>query len=213
MTCPLPMLRLALAPLVLFAAACGGGGGGSGGGGATPFPVPATVPPGSGQLTIQMAGTWKIRDAVIVDTNSPSPATPANGTTIAFDGKGIVSIAGLSVARTDLEALLGTTLTFYFNEANGKTVLYGLGTDRFAVGGTRDQIGVAGGSLDDNTIAVESFTSTQQDAASPVIFVRARYFLARTDTAIAPATALTDSDQTPAAERLRAAIRAMVGGG
>lgn len=191
--------------LVLTGSACSGGGGG----GAPPSEVAATVPEGTGKLAIQMAGTWAIQGAAVVETNSPTPEAPVNGTLVVLDGSGIVSIAGLSVARADLEALLGTALTFYVNRADGRTVLYGIGTDRFAQGGPREVVGVAGGSFNDNSIAVESYTSRQPTAASPEIFVRSRYMLTRVDTAapvgLAPRPGVEGEDD------LRAAIRAMFG--
>src|SRR5262245_46658219 len=82
--------------------ACGGGGGGGNGTG-----ILATVPSGSGQRTIQMVGTWEIRQSVVVDTNDPAAAPPLNGTQVVIGIDGVASIGGLSVARTDLEAFLG----------------------------------------------------------------------------------------------------------
>jgi hypothetical protein len=189
----------------VLGSACSGGGGG----GTPPSEVVAEIPAGTGKLAIQMAGTWLIQGAAVVETNSPNPEAPVNGTPIVLDGTGIVSIAGLSVARADLEALLGTTLTFYVNRADGRTVVYGLGTDRFAQGGPRELAGVAGGSFNDNTIAVETYTSRQQDAASPEIFVRSRYMLTRVDSS-APAGLAPDSSAEGEA-RLRTAIQTMFG--
>lgn len=159
--------------LTALIAACSGGGGGGGNG------VNARVPDGSGQLAIQMAGTWEIRQAQVIDTNDPNAAAPLNGTPIVLGVQSVQSIGGLSVARTDLETVLGFPLDLYVNQLDGKTILYGVGYDRRAQGGVRQQVGVAAGSLDDNTIAVEQFTSTQTASQQSEVFVRARYQLVR----------------------------------
>ena len=200
-------------PRILFllgvAALVGCSGGGSS---APPDPqVAAAVPNGTGQIAIQMAGTWEIRDAAVADSNLPTPLVPLNGTQVVLDGAKIVSIAGLSVARADLEAFLGTTLTLYVNQADGRKLFYGIATDRFATGGTRDKSALAGGSVNDASIAVEAFTSTQLDAASAELFTRSRYTLAKVGTA-APLGLAPEAASPEQRERLRAALRALFGG-
>jgi hypothetical protein len=158
-----------------------------------------------------MTGTWEIRDAAIVATNSPSPIVPLNGTLIVLDGAKVVSIGGLSVARVDLETLLGGPLSLYVNQANGRTLLYGLGLDRLGQGGTRERTGVAGGSVDDATIAIEAYSSSQADAASPEVFVRSRYNLAKVAPA-APVPAVLPANAAPMAAAMHDALRAVFGG-
>ena len=186
-------------------AACGGGGGG----GSTPQPSPvaANVPVGSGQVAIQMIGTWQIFLASVIDTNDAGAQPPANGTTIVIGPDGVASIGGLTVKQADLELLLGLTLSLYVNKIDGKTVLYGLSFDRRVQGGNREVVGLAGGALDDNTISVEQFTSTQSPSAAEAVYVRSRYKLARVSNAIvlpanvspqtAPATAAGLRDVLP----------------
>ncbi|MEO6598104.1 MAG: hypothetical protein ABIP94_25450 [Planctomycetota bacterium] len=168
-----------LASLLL---ACSGGGGGASPV-VPPLPAPVQVPPGSGGLRITMAGTWEIRGSTLVDTNSPNPILPVDGTKIVIGSTGsgsvgILSIGGFTVDRTLLEALLGFAFDWYVNEADGKILLYGLGYDRRARGGIREQVGLAGGTIDDNSIAIESYSSTQV-AGQDEVYQRAHYTLAR----------------------------------
>ncbi len=186
----------------------------SGGGGPAPAPAPdvgAVIPIDSGKVVIQMTGTWEIRNAVVVDTNSPNPVVPLNGTPIVLDGARIVSIGGLSVARADLEALLGP-LSLYVNQANGRTLLYGIGLDRFAQGLGRERVGVAGGSINDATITIEAYSSTQADAAAPEVFVRSRYTLAKIAQAAPSTSAVLDIGEVAQRDAVRAALRAAFGG-
>lgn len=172
------IVRSALFTTLPLFAACSGGGGGSDSG------VPARVPDGTGKVAIQMIGTWEIRSATVIDTNDPAAQPPLNGTRIVIGPQGVASIAGLSVVRTELEAVLGFPLDVYVNQVDGKTILYGLGYDRRAQGGLRQQVGLAAGSVDDNSIAVEQFTSTQTPSQANEVFVRSRYTLARLSAAI-----------------------------
>ena len=182
--------RSALASFTLIAlAACGGGGGGG-----STSPVSAVVPAGSGARSIQMIGTWEIRTVNVVESGGPSPLPPLSGTQIVIGGDGVVSIGGFSTKRADLETLLGTTLETYVNQQDGRTLFYGLTVDQRAAGFTREVVGVAGGSLDDATIAVEQFTSST-NAAGVESFVRARYTLAR----IAPSILVPADAVAPAA--------------
>jgi hypothetical protein len=160
--------------LGLGLAACGGGGGGGG----TPS-VPAQVPSGSGRTTIQMVGTWEIRAATVIESNDPQSLPPLNGTRIEIGFDGIERINGFSVARADLEAVVGFPLTWYFNQADGRTIIYGANFDRIAQGGTMEQVGLAGGSLNDNMIAVEQFNGRRLGAQEPEYFTRSRYTLVR----------------------------------
>jgi hypothetical protein len=193
-------------PCCLVWAACSGGGGGV----AADPQVSAVVPGGTGQVAIQMTGTWEIRDAAVVDSTLAPPLLPLNGTTVVLDGAKVVSIAGLSVARADLEAFLGTPLTLYVNQADGRKLFYGIATDRFATGGTRDKTGLAGGSVNDVTIATEAYTGTLADAASTELFTRSRYTLAKIGVA-APLGLAPDAGTAEQQQRLRAALQALSG--
>lgn len=167
-----------LAPLVL--AACGGGGGGGSGGPA----VNAQVPAGSGQVAIQMAGTWEIRDSALVETNDPTPTLPLNGTRIVIGPQGIVSIGGFPTARADLETFLALPLDWYVNQVDSKTILYGLSYDRLSLAGAKEQVGLAGGSMNVDAMAVEQWNSRQNTSATTERFTRSRYTLARVATAL-----------------------------
>lgn len=197
---------VSLCPLCLglLAAACGGGGGGGTG-------IEAKVPAGSGQRTIQMVGTWEIRQAVVIDTNDPAAAAPLNGTQVVIGVQGVVSIAGLSVSRSDLETVLGFPLDAYLNQQDGRTVLYGIASDRRAQSGILQEIGLAAGSVDDDTIAVEQFASTQTASQQSPVFVRSRYSLVRIDVAAPPALpARQEAEGAPVGE-LRNSLKALFG--
>lgn len=173
------LLRSSGLLLAALLAACGGGGGG-GGGGVNPSPVSAAVPAGSGQVAIDMVGLWRVEAATFLDSNDPVrlPPPPA-GTVIEIGATGIVSIGGLPVERALLEAALGFPLTLYVNQLDGKTLFYGLRYDRLAQGGGLQDVGLAGGSLDADSISVEQFTSLRDDPASDAVFTRVRYRLRR----------------------------------
>lgn len=173
-------------------AACGGGGGGG-----ETSPVSAVVPAGSGARAIQMIGTWEIRNVTVLESGGPSPLTPLNGTQVVISGDGIVSIGGFSTKQADLETLLGAPLDTYVNQQDGRRLFYGLTLDQRAAGLAREVVGVAGGSLDDATIAVEQFNSST-NAAGVESFVRARYTLARIAPSILiPADAVAPADGEP----------------
>jgi hypothetical protein len=155
-------------------AACSGGGGGGGGG----PQIPASVPAGSGGVTIQMAGTWQLGNVAVVETNSMLAPTP-DGTQFVIGPTALLSIGGLSVAQGDLEALIGVALEAYVNQVDGRTLQYGVIVDQRATGGVRDQVAVAAGSVNDNTIAVEGFISTQGVNDVDPRFVRWRGVLSR----------------------------------
>lgn len=183
--------RSALASFTLVAlAACGGGGGGGG----ETSPVSAVVPAGAGLRAIQMIGTWEIRNVTVVESGGASPLTPLNGTQVVITGDGVVSIGGFSTKQADLETLLGAPLDTYVNQQDGRRLFYGLTLDQRAVGFTREVVGLAGGSLDDATIAVEQFNSST-NAVGVESFVRARYTLAR----IAPSILIPVDAVAPAA--------------
>lgn len=191
--------------LVMLAAACGGGGGGDSTG------IEAKVPSGTGQRTIQMVGTWEIRQSVVIDTNDPAAAAPLNGTPIVIGVQGVASIAGLSVARNDLETVLGFALDLYLNQQDGRKVLYGIASDRRAQGGILQEIGFAGGSVDDNTISVEQFTSTQTSSQQSPVFVRSRYSLVRIDAAAPPALPAKQVAEDAPTGDLRRSLQALFG--
>ncbi len=198
-----PLLRFSLLVPCLFVTACSGGGGGGGG-----PQLPAAVPNGSGNVTIQMAGTWQVGSVSVVDSLG-SVAPPADGTEFVLGPQGLVSIAGLSVAQADLEALLGAPLESYVNQLDGRTVLYGLVVDQRASGGTREQAALAGGALGDNSIAVEGYTSSQAANEPQARFVLWRGVLSRTSPAMVlpePPVADGGGDDAAAAEALAPAL-------
>jgi hypothetical protein len=179
-------------------AACSGGGGGGGGAGPQ---IPAGVPAGSGAVAIQMVGTWQLGNVSVVETNSMLVPTP-DGTPFVIGPTALLSIGGLSVAQADLEVLLGVALDAYVNQLDGRTLLYGVLVDQRASGGVRDQVAVAAGSIDDNTIAVEGFISTQGVNDAEAQFVRWRGLLGRVSPAIfVPEPVLPDRDGDAAAPR------------
>jgi hypothetical protein len=173
-----PLLSTAALALLALAAACSGSSRS-----APPDPqVGASVPTGAGGVVIAMVGTWEIRDAQIVETNNPSPVPPLTGTRVEIGADSITSIGGLGVSRANLEAVLGAALESYVNQQNGRTLFYGLVVDQRATGGLRQQVGVAGGAVDANTIAVEAFESVQPASQAQAVFTRSRYTLARVAT-------------------------------
>lgn len=186
---------------------CGGGGGGSP---APVSPVPANVPDGSGQQTIQMQGTWQLGGVNVVDGNTAALIPPTDGTAFVIGPAGLVSLGGLSVARADLEALLGLPLDAYVNELNGRTLFYGIVVDARAAGATREQGAIAGGSLDANTIAVEGFLSSQAANSADVSFVRWRGTLARVSAATLPPPPLDAA--AGGEDRPRLTVRDVLGG-
>ncbi len=194
----------ALAALATVAASCSGGGGHGGGGGAAADGIAAQVPAGTGLVAIEMAGTWEIRAAVVMDTNATDAQPPASGTQVSIGAAAVESIAALSVRRDDLEALLGAPLELYVNQLDGRTVFYAVTFDRRAHGGTREVVALAGGSVNADTIAVEQFTSTLPANGATAAFVRSRYNLVR----VASSVQLGAPPQ-PGAEPLPALHRAL----
>jgi len=126
-----------------------------------------------------MAGTWQISNAAIVDTNSTSPAPPINGTTFVIELARVVSIAGLSVDPVGLTQLLGVPLDSYVNQVDDRTVFYGLVVDRRDSGLSREEVAVAGGAINADTISVEAYSSTQAPGVAEPIFTLSRYDLVR----------------------------------
>src|SRR5690606_5859686 len=116
---------------------------------------------GAGRIPIVMAGTWQIQGATIIDTNATNPAPPLNGTVFVMEPGRVVSIAGLSVDPVGLTQLLGVPLDTYVNQVDDRTVFYGLVVDRRASGLTREEVAVAGGAINADTISVEAYASTQ----------------------------------------------------
>jgi len=126
-----------------------------------------------------MAGTWEIQNAVVIDSNSTAPVPPLNGTAFVIEPGKVVSIGGLPVDPESLTLLLGAPLDSYVNQVDDRTLFYGLVVDRRAAGQTREEIAVAGGSIDENTISVEAFSSSQSPSASEAIYTVSRYQLVR----------------------------------
>ena len=187
-----------MASFVAALAACSGGGGGGGGG----PQIPASVPAGSGAVTIQMVGTWQVSSVTVIESNTTLVVPPGDGTQFVIGPTSLLSIGGLSVAQADLETLLGVALEAYVNQLDGRTLLYGVIADQRATGGRRDQAAVAAGSINDNTIAVEGFISTQDVNDTEPQFVRWRGFLTRVSPAIfVPEPVRPDADGDEAAPR------------
>jgi hypothetical protein len=174
---------LFLAASLATLGACSGGGGG---GGATAPQIAASVPNGAGTVAIVMAGTWQIQNATVIDSNSTQPVPPLNGTTFVIEPGRVVSIGGLPVDAAGLQVLLGAPLDSYVNQVDDRTVFYGLIVDRRSAMQSREEVAVAGGALDADTISVEAYTSTQAPSAAEPIFTLSRYQLVR----VAPTTPL-----------------------
>lgn len=171
---PQSILHRCLSLASLFLISCSGGGGGGG-----DSPVAAKVPVGAGQTAIAMIGTWEIRDVTLVETNDLTTQLPTAGTRVVLTTGGVASIGGFPTTRTDLEAFLGHPLDFYNNQLDGRTVLYGLSYDRLASGGSREIVGLAGGSTNADAIAVEQYTEKQANSTTPSLYARFRYTLVR----------------------------------
>lgn len=168
---------------MLLAGACSGGGGGGGGTPEMPSTPSARVPEGTGIVPIQMTGLWEISDAVVIETNSPNPVPPLNGTVFQIGPDGIETIAGLSVEPDFLEVLLGAPLESYVNELDGRTLMYAVVVDRRATGGTREAVAVAGGAFDPDAISVEALSSSQSPTDSEPVYTLSRYSLVRLSSA------------------------------
>lgn len=156
--------------------ACSGGGGG---GEPTGPDIPVSVPTGAGGVQIDMAGTWAIQNATILETNAVVPDPPVDGTLFQFEPTRVATIGGLSVDPDDLAAIIGAPLVSYVNQIDGSRVFYGLVVDRRATGGLRLETALAGGAVDANTIAVEAFNSAQAPNEAEPQFTRSRYLLVR----------------------------------
>lgn len=165
--------------IVMLCACSGGGGGGAAAPEAGP---PASVPDGTGITPIQMTGTWEIQNATVIDSSSTDPAPPLNGTTFRIDGETIVEIGGLSVAPEFLSILLGAPLESYVNEVNGLTLMYQVVVDRREAGGTREEIAVAGGAFDPDSISVEAYSISQSPNDAQPVYTLSRYSLIRQST-------------------------------
>ena len=166
---------LGVALLFVVVSGCGGGGGG---GPAAPD-IPASVPPGAGVLQIDMAGSWVIQNAEVLDTNTTSPTPPPNGTLFQLESTRVASIGGLSVEQSALEQFVNAPLESYVNQLDGTNVYFAVVFDQRASGGERIETALAGGAVDANTILVEAFNSAQ-GASDPVPqFIRSRYNLVR----------------------------------
>ena len=161
--------------LLLLSAACGSGGGGD----STTPDIPAIVPPGAGITQIDMAGTWAIQNAEVVDSNAATPSLPVDGTLFQVELTRIATIGGVSVDPAELEQLLGTPLVTYVNQVDASRVFFGALVDQRSSGGVRLETALAGGAIDADTIMVEAFTSEQSPTDPEPIFTRSRYQLVR----------------------------------
>jgi hypothetical protein len=199
---PLPLL-----PLVLLAAAC------SRSPGPAPDPgIAATVPAGTGVVSTDLTGTWEIRAGVVMETNLPNLAPPASGTIVVIAPGALASIGGLGVSRPELESVLGAPLDLYVNRVDGRTVIYGLTLDRRATGGTREEVALAGGTVNADTLAVEQYTSTLQPNAATAGYTLARYTLVRVATSLAPPSAAATAAPAEAPPSLLQALAPLLGG-
>lgn len=207
---------LLLATVLIFTAACSGGGGGG-----TPPPeqntgpqLPAAVPTGTGAIEIDMAGTWTVQGATVVESNNSAQSPPPDGLTFVLQGDRVTSIAGLEVSPAVLTILLGP-LTLYINQADGKTLFYAVTVDTRSTGGTLETTALAGGSVDDNTISIESAVSSQAVSETEPRFTRSRYLLRRSTAAPASIDVASLQNEEPFADDelalLRARLRAGLG--
>lgn len=173
--CRLILLTVSLTAI----AACSGSGGGL-----SDPEIAASVPDGAGLLPINMTGSWEVRNSVVISSNSANPEPPANGTVFVLDSTQVVSIGGLPLDPDGLRLLLGAPLDSYVNQVSSRTLFYGLAVDRRAIGMTREEVAVAGGSLDADTMAVETYSSSQAPNTAEPVVTLSRYQLVR----VAPAS-------------------------
>jgi hypothetical protein len=182
-----------LACTALLPIACRNGGDGS-------PSIPASVPNGSAQNPIQMVGTWEMRNIEVVDTNETVPLTPVPGTPVVIGPEGIRTIGPISFRQADLESVLALTFDWFVNSADGRRLFYGLSVDRREQGLGRIVLGIAGGSVDANTMAIEHFYSIQANSTSAETFSRFRYILARVSNAVIEPEGERSGSGTPAPE-------------
>lgn len=161
---------------VILAALCGCSRGGSSD--STPQ-IGANVPNGAGIVSIMTPGLWEIQNAEVIDTNSPRPAPPINGSVFEIDLGRIVSISGLPVDPASLSTLLAAPLEQYVNIVTDRTIFYGLIVDRRSEGESREEVALAGGSVDANTIMVEAFISFQAPGDPDATYTLSQYKLVR----------------------------------
>jgi len=145
--------------------------------------LPVSVPDGAGLLAIDMVGTWTIAATEILDTNSPVPEPPVDGTVFQFETDRIATIGGLSVDPFTLENVLGAPLATYVNMIDGSVVLYHIAVDTRSSGGVRAETALAGGSIGNNVLLVEAYNSVQASGQVEPLFTRSRYVLLRTTSA------------------------------
>ena len=145
--------------------------------------LPVSVPDGAGLLAIDMVGTWTIAATEILDTNSPVPEPPVDGTVFQFETGRIATIGGLSVDPFTLENVLGAPLATYVNMIDGSVVLYHIAVDTRSSGGVRAETALAGGSIGNNVLLVEAYNSVQASGQVEPLFTRSRYVLLRTTSA------------------------------
>lgn len=169
--------------------------------------IPVRVPDGTAQNAIQMVGTWEMRNVQVIDTNSTNPTPPINGTPLVIGPEGIRTIGPISFRRVDLEAALGVTFDWYLNSADGRRLFYGISIDRLDEGLGRVVFGMAGGSVDANTMVVEQFNSIQANSSSAESFSRFRYQLVRISNAIVEPEPLPAAEVAAAAQQVLGEIR------
>ncbi len=162
--------QASLCLLALAVAACSGGSSSNG----TPAFLP-TVPNGTGQVQIAMAGDWQVTDVQIVETTDPN-VQPLTGSMLTLSDSEVVMVDGDPASRQAMETSLGVQLSSYVNQVNGQTILYGY---RAEAQGVFLELGAAGGAVDDDHIAVEAVTNFRLTPGTPVVTVRTRYTLVR----------------------------------
>jgi hypothetical protein len=141
--------------------------------------IPVAVPDGAGGVQIDMAGTWVIAAAEVIETNAPTPNPPFNGTVFQFEPDRIATIGGLSVDPDDLALILGGPLASYVNVIDASRVFYGLTVDNRPTGGSRLESALAGGAISNNAILVEAYNSEQLANQPLPYYTRSRYVLLR----------------------------------
>ncbi len=167
---------------------------GSGGNGNSDPQIGANVPGGSGDIPITMSGIWQIQNAEVLETNSATPAPPLNGSVFIIDSDRLVSISGLLVDPASLADLLGSPLGAYVNLVTDSTMFYGVIVDRRSEGESREEVALAGGSLDADTILVEAYISYQAPGDSEATYTLSQYQLGRIGSST-PLGLLPESDQ------------------
>lgn len=182
-----------LLPLI-FVGACGGGGGGP--------QLAARLPAGSGQLTINMAGAWRVTNPRIVEASGPAQP-PVAGTVVSMSQREVLAINTTATTRELLERSLGFPLEWWVNAVDGRTFILGWRA-RNPQTGEFVEFGVAGGAVAPDLIAVESYLGVQPPSGS-LGFTRSRYELVRASGLLLPPDQ-GEADSWQAAQAVQAVL-------